>query len=137
MKVIIDTSAFIALFVKTDKNHVRAKSIYDTHKKLQCRFYTTPNVLSELFTRVLYFGDSSKLKTVVSKIDKAIKDRHILLLEVDENTFEKSKAVMLKYDKSKTSFVDCTTFVLYRDFAIDEIFTFDDDFKKLGALVSY
>jgi len=136
MKILIDTSAFIALFFKNDKNHIRAKSIYASRKKVGAKFYTTQYILSELFTKVLYFGDAEKLKLCTDKIDKTVEGRLLEVLDVGLDVFAKSKSLMVKFGKNKISFVDCSSFILYRDLSLSEIFAFDEDFKKLGATVS-
>ncbi len=136
MKVLIDTSAFIALFFKNDKNHIRAKSIYTSRKKMRAGFYTTPYILSELFTKVLYFGDADKLKLCIDKIDRTIEGHLLEVLDIGADVFTKSKTLMIKFAKNKISFVDCSSFVLYKNLSLTEIFAFDEDFKKLGATVS-
>lgn len=79
MKVFVDTSAFVSLFVKQDAHHER----------------------------------------------------------VDETIFSQAKDALIRFCEHKISFTDCTSYVLFKKLALDEVFTLDSDFKKLNIPVSF
>lgn len=131
MKVFIDTSAFIALFVAKDENHSPITRQYSTYRKQRALFFTSDYILDELFTRLMYdFGKGPTLK-VLSLIKQAIANEELNVLHIDNIVFQKSKDIFLKYADHRISFTDATSFQLFRDFALDEIFTLDSDFKKM------
>ena len=49
---------------------------------------------------------------------------------------QKAKEILLKFFEHKVSFTDATTYVLCKDFKIDEVFTLDSDFRKMGLTVA-
>ena len=57
MKVFIDTGAFIAIFVSSERFHPKASKKYKDYRKQRAQLFTSYYVLDELFTRLIYdFG---------------------------------------------------------------------------------
>ena len=61
----------------------------------------------------------------------------IRVLDIDKSIFAKAMEVLLKFSDHKISFTDATSYILYKDFSLDEIFTLDSDFKKLRINTSF
>ena len=59
-KVFVDTSAWVALFVKNDKNHQRAAAIFDKIKAASMSLYTSDYVIDETITTILAKGNHSQ-----------------------------------------------------------------------------
>ena len=137
MKVLLDTSAFIALFVKEEPSHSKVSEKYLSYKQQRALLLTSDYILDELYTRLMYdFGKNitkQKIETLTDSIEKG----ELKILSIDEAIFKKATAVFTKYAEHKISFTDATTYVLYKDFAIDEIFTLDRDFKRMRAKTSF
>ncbi|MCL5010385.1 MAG: hypothetical protein M1289_02160 [Patescibacteria group bacterium] len=55
MKVFIDTSAFVALFVDKEIDHKIVVKKYHDYRQRRVAFFTSDYILDELFTRLLYF----------------------------------------------------------------------------------
>ena len=53
MKVFIDTSAFIALFVERDSKHQIVAQQYAVYREQRARFFTSDYILDELFTQLI------------------------------------------------------------------------------------
>ena len=130
MKVFIDTSAFIALLVENEQFHQKTVEKYNNYRQQRATFFTSYYILDELYTRLLYFHVSN-IKKHIQTIQHAISQNEIKAIQVNDSLFEKSLTVFLKYSEHKISFTDATTFVLYKDFNLDEVFTLDSDFKKM------
>jgi predicted nucleic acid-binding protein len=137
MKIFIDTSAFIALFLKTDKNHLRVKEKFDEYKQHRAQFITTNLIISELYTRLIYSTNQKVTKDLVSIIDKLESADELVVLYVDENWFSESKKVFKKFLEHKLSIVDADACFLCKELGITEIFTLDSDFKKVGLKTSF
>ncbi len=50
MKVFIDTGAFIALFVSSEKYHSKVSKKYKEYRKQRAQLFTSYYILDELFT---------------------------------------------------------------------------------------
>ncbi len=57
------------------------------------------------------------------------------IIFVDENITQKAREVFKKRTSKNLSFFDCTSFAVVKEFNIDQVFSFDRDFKKLGAKI--
>lgn len=136
MKVFFDTGAFIALFVSSEKYHKQIADKYADYRKQRALFYTSYYILDELFTRLIYDFGKTFTQKIINLLLKSIEKEEIMILDIDEETFKKSLDVLLKFSEHKISFTDSTTYVLHRDFRLNEIFTLDSDFKKIGASTS-
>ena len=137
MKVFIDTGAFIAFFVKEEITHQKVMEKYQQYKQQRALFLTSNYILDELYTRLMYdFGKNitqQKIRTLAQSIEK----EELKILNVDEIIFEKAIEVFLRFAEHKISFTDATTSVLYKDYALDEIFTLDKDFKRMRLATSF
>lgn len=134
MKIFIDTSAFVALLVDKEKHHREATEKYQEYRQQKAILLTSHYILDELFTRLLYYR--LDIKKTVEKIKESIAVNELTVLQIDEALFEKALEIFLKFSEHKISFTDATTYVLYKDFKLDEIFTLDRDFKKMRAKTS-
>lgn len=135
MKVFIDTSAFVALLVDKEKYHREAVEKYQEYRQQKTILLTSHYVLDELFTRLLYYR--LDIKKAIEKIKESIAVNELTVLQIDDVLFEKALEIFLKFSEHKISFTDATTYVLYKDFKLDEIFTLDRDFKKMRAKTSF
>lgn len=135
MKIFIDTSAFVALLVESETDHKKVATIYLDYRQHRATFLTSDYVLDELFTRLLYY--KLDIKKYIEKLRSSIAKNEITVLHIDEGLFEKALDVFLKFSDHKISFTDATSYILYKDFALDEIFTLDQDFKKMRVKTSF
>ncbi|MBI2036474.1 type II toxin-antitoxin system VapC family toxin [Candidatus Microgenomates bacterium] len=135
MKVFVDTSALVALFVDKEQFHLKVVRKYKEYRQARAVLFTSYYILDELFTRLLYY--KVNIRKHIQKLKESIDTNEITVLQVDEAIFNKSIEVFLKFSEHKISFTDATTYVLYKDFALDEVFTLDDDFKKIRVKTSF
>lgn len=135
MKVFIDTSAFVALLVDNENDHDQVSEKYADYRRQRVTFFTSDYVLDELFTRLLYY--KLDLKRIIQRLKESIAAKEITVLTIDEAVFEKSTEIFLKFSDHQISFTDATSVCLYKDFALDEIFTLDSDFKKIRINISF
>lgn len=137
MKVFIDTSAFMALILKEESYHNKVTAQYSAYKQSRAQLITSTYVLDELFTRCLYRAGSHGGKLAINLIREIIASGELTVLEVDSQIFKKAEDIFLKFSDHKISFTDATSYVLYKDFSLDEIFTLDSDFKKIRVATSF
>lgn len=136
MKVFIDTSAFVALFVDKETSHKKIASKYYDYRQQRAIFFTSYYILDELFTRLNYYKGID-VKKHIQRLKDSIKANELTVLQIDEALFEKSLGVFIKFAEHKISFTDATTIMLFKNYKLDEIFTLDSDFKKMRLATSF
>ncbi len=137
MKVFIDTSAFIAYFIKQDKFHDETVAKFKLYRQQKAKLFTSDYILDELQT---WFGikqSKNLLEKLVYYLQKMEEEGEIKILSVDKPTFRKAQEVLLKFSEHKVSFTDATSYALYKELSLDEVFTLDDDFKKMRLNTSF
>lgn len=136
MKIFIDTGAFIAYFIKQESFHEEVVKRYTFYRQQNAIFLTSNYVLDELLT---WFG-SHQTKALTEKLigglQFMIEEKQLGVLYIDSVIAKKAQEVLLKFFEHKISFTDATTYILYKDFKVDEIFTLDSDFRKMRATIS-
>ena len=137
MKVLIDTSAFIAYFIKQDEFHENAVVRYNFYTQQKATLLTSDYILDELLTWFSTRQPKHILEKLVDALQKMQSAGEIRMLDIDKTIFKKGLEVLLKFSDHKISFTDATSYVLYRDFSLDEVFTLDDDFKKMRLDTSF
>ena len=137
MKVFIDTSAFLALILRNESMHQKVVDQYKFYRTGRARMITSDYILDELYTRCLYRTGSHGATLAIKLIKEVVAAGELTVLEVDSHIFQKAESVFLKFSEHKISFNDATTSVIYKDFSFDEIFTLDEDFKKMRLHVSF
>lgn len=137
MKVFVDTSAFVSLLVKQDAHHELVVRKHKEYMKRRAIFLTSDYILDELYTHLVYDLPKNKVAEIAAKFDQKIHAKDIRLLPIDETVFSQAKEALLKFCEHKISFTDCTSYMLFKKLALDEVFTLDSDFKKLNLAVSF
>ena len=137
MRVFIDTSAFIAYFIKQDEFHENAVARYNFYTQQKAILLTSDYVLDELLTWFSTRQPKHILEKLVDALSKMQSAGEIRMLDIDKTIFKKGLEVLLKFSDHKISFTDATSYVLYKDFNLDEVFTIDDDFKKIRVNTSF
>lgn len=137
MKVFIDTSAFIALFVSSEKYHSQVSKKYKDYRKHRAQFLTSFYVLDELYTRLIYDFGKVATQKAIELLNKSIEKEELAVLDIDEVIFKKAQEILIKYSEHKISLTDATSYILYKDFNLDEVFTLDNDFKKIRVTTSF
>ncbi len=137
MKVFIDTGAFIAYFVKQEKFHDDTVRKYKFYRQQKATLLTSDYILDELLTWFSAKQTKQMLEKLVVAIQKMVGAEELKVLSIDQMIFRKAQDILLKFSEHKISFTDATTFCLYKDLALDEVFTLDDDFKKMRINTSF
>ena len=136
MKIFFDTGVFIALFISQEKYHKQISDKYRDYRKQRALFFTSYYILDELFTRLIYDFGKVATEKVMNLLMKSIKNEEIKVLDIDEGIFNKSLTTLLKFAEHKISLTDATSYILFKDLKLDEVFTLDSDFRKIGLKTS-
>ncbi|MCB9431862.1 MAG: type II toxin-antitoxin system VapC family toxin [Ardenticatenaceae bacterium] len=128
MRVFVDSSAFLALINSNDQNYEIAKRIWEkllqeNSHQLFCSNYVVVETTAILQNR---FG----MQAVILFQQNVLPVFETLF--VDEATHETAVAVLLNANRRQLSLVDCSSFVLARQLAVDAVFAFDQHFVEQG-----
>jgi len=137
MKVFLDTSIFVAYFLKQEASHDDVLLKYSFYRHKKATFFTSNYILDELFTWFNVKQNKNILETIIYAIEKIENVGEIKVFYIDKGIDKKARSNLLRFSDHKISFTDMTTYVIYKDFKLNEIFTLDSDFKKIGANTSF
>lgn len=137
MKIFIDTSAFISYFIKQEAHNEEVIKKYEIYRKQKATFLTSNYILCELLTWFNAKYHNSILKKVISALETMEAEREINVLYIDRVIAKKAQDVLFKFSEHKISFTDAASYVLYKNFNLDEVFTLDNDFKKMRLNTSF
>lgn len=128
----MDTSAFLALEDRDDRNHESALEFRKTLKQSRTDFqilYTTNYIIDETLTLIrtelghaaaVAFGE--KIKS--SKLVRAL----WISPEIDSEAW----VIFKKYSDKSYSYTDCTSFATMKEVEIDSAFAYDKHFSQYG-----
>ncbi len=137
MKVFIDTSAFISYFIKQDTHHTETATKYQLYRQKKATLLTSDYVLCELLTWFNAKYHKSIVEKLIILLQRMEDEGEINVLYIDKATAKKAQHILVKFSEHKISFTDATSYVLYKDFSLDEVFTLDNDFKKMRLNTSF
>ena len=126
----IDTSAFVALADKSDKNHSSARRLLKTLSRTRRPLITSTDVLDEVVTLLrMRIGHGVAVRAGDAILDSA----WCRMLEIDSALRESAWRLFKRYDDQMFSFTDCTSFAVMTALNAEEAFTFDRrDFSAGG-----
>jgi hypothetical protein len=129
-KLLVDASAFIALFNHRDQYHEQAINFRDSFiLQYDIQLFTTNYVHAEVMSHLTHLP-VEVLKQVDTLIRVSTSDPfRIKQLQINPATVEKAIRIFFKYTDQDFSLTDCTCFVLMQENGIRAAFTFDDDYK--------
>ena len=126
----VDTSAFVALSDRRDKNHVAAKRILKSAARRRRPLLTSTYIVDETIT-ILRFKLGHDVAVEVG--ERLASTSWCRVLEVDPDIRAMAFQIFVQYKDQAFSFTDCTSFALMRAMGLIEAFTFDlGDFRAAG-----
>lgn len=128
-KVFVDTSAWVGFFVKKDKNHEKAVSIFEKLKQSKIPIYTSDYIIDETITTIR--GRSSHSQSVIAG-DSLSTSKILSRVHISPQYFQRSWEFYKKYIDKEFSFTDCTSFTVMKDLNIRKAFCFDRNFEQAG-----
>ena len=128
MKIFVDSSFLIALVNENDSLHEKSLEYIDLIEKNDC--YISNLVINEVITVI---GNTIDLETAISAYD-LINDIFHVINEYEIKDF--NSTTMLIYEKhgTKLSFTDCSIIVDMHYHKIENLLSFDKEFKKAEGI---
>ena len=128
MKIFIDSSFLISLVNENDSLHEKSLQYLDLIDENEC--YISNLVINEVITVI---GNKIDLKAAISAFD-LLNDIFNIIDEYEMKDFNSS--VMLIYEKygAKLSFTDCSILVNMYHHEIENLLSFDKEFKRVDDI---
>ena len=130
--IFVDTGAWIALSDRRDQRHKDALRIYNNLAHQKARLLTTDYVIDETTTWLRYRVNHPVAVKFFDFIERAGETDVLTVVEIDRTLFQKAKRLFRRYDSTKLSFTDCTSFAVCQTRRISEAFAFDRHFTIRG-----
>lgn len=128
-EALVDSAAWIAIYMPDDLFHRDALMIYEGLKAQNRKMVTTSAVLGETVTVLSHRAGQELARSFLSFIQRS----EIPVIFIDEDMHQQALALFRQQEKKGTSFVDCANAVVARRLGIATVFSFDDFYvKKMG-----
>lgn len=134
-KLFIDTSAWLAVYIPTEKSHLRITRILKEEIDARSVLYTSNYIIDETVTRLLYDTSWDVTKQFLQYLHKSITEHFLVELWVDEQIEADAFSIFTLFKEHKLSLTDATTVVFIRRYKMDAVISLDSDFKKIGLSV--
>ena len=125
----IDTSAFLARYLKRDQLHPRASAAWKKLEKSGNRCLTSNFVLDELFTLL---GRRATYGFAAERARSLLTSRALTVLRPDAEDELRAVTWFEKLAEHQVSFTDCVSFALMERHRIACAFAFDRHFADAG-----
>lgn len=132
MKAFVDTSAWIALLVPSDKWHGDASSVFERILQRNTLSVTSNYICDETITWLRMRAGHGAAVEFRSIIDEAIAKRTLHLAWVNEKTDAHAWKLFTGHPGLKLSMTDCTSAVIAAELGAP-IWSYDSDFAALGC----
>lgn len=126
-KLLIDTGALLALFLKNDQHHRQAAAF--ARDDPDRRYVLTDLILAETVTRLRARAGAAQAVAIGRSLLEA---RRYDTVFVDPPLLTSALARMEQFNDKRLSMTDCVSFELMDRLGLRRAFTFDDDFRACG-----
>ena len=128
MKIFVDSSFLIALVNENDSLHDKSLEYVDLIEKNDC--YISNLVINEVITVI---GNKIYLETALSAFD-LINDICHIINEYEIKDFNSNTMLIYEKHGTKLSFTDCSIIVDMNYHKIENLLSFDKEFKKAEGI---
>ena len=128
MKIFVDSSFLIALVNENDSLHEKSLEYIDLIEKNDC--YISNLVINEVITVI---GNKIDLETAISAFD-LINDIFHVINEYEIKDFNLTTMLIYEKHNTKLSFTDCSIIVDMHYHKIENLLSFDKEFKKAEGI---
>ena len=127
MKLLVDTSALLALVLRDDRCHGAAAGFVRANP--QARYVLTELILAETATRLRARRTAVESAGVVADL---LASRRYELIFLDGELLRGALEQMRRFADKRLSLTDCASFEVMERLGLETAFTFDRDFRDCG-----
>ena len=137
MKVFLDTSFIVSSIIKTDSNHEKAKKLIINEDLLNNECYISNLIINEIITVI---GNKLGLTAAIEAYELVNDNFNILneyeinnfiLNEYEINNFNDKVLDVYRLTNTKLSFTDSSIIILMQEYGIENLVSFDKEFKRI------
>ena len=132
MRVFVDTSAFVALRNRDEREHAAARASFKTLIDQRSDLFTSNFVVAETYTALLVRLGRSEAVTWGRSVRNS---QSIEVVRVDERTEDAAWQILESHDDKLWSYVHATSFALIEQEGTLDAFAFDQHFRQRGLRV--
>jgi predicted nucleic acid-binding protein len=130
VRVLVDTSALIALSRPRDQHHVRASEIADSLLRSGGRLVGTTLVMSEFYSHLMYLRGPAAARAMLTQM---LDDPIYEWIDVGVEVIREAKVRWLaRFADQDFSLVDAVSFEVMRRERLKRAFAFDEHFAVAG-----
>ena len=126
--VLVDTSAWFALYVPDDQDHSSAFQWYEANNQ---PLLTTDYIIDELLTLLRFRGELRRSLDVAQDLTTTLE---IPIERITPADFDAAIGVFQRFGDRRWSFTDCTSRVVMERLGIRQAFSFDEHFRQFGTV---
>ena len=131
--ILVDTSAWIALFNQDDKFHREAAAFWTYVQARRLRVVTNDYIMDETYTHLRRLQNG--LLRATRAYQAVEQSKWIQFVEVDTEYRARGWSIFQGYQDKVFSFTDCVSFGMMHSLAVYQAFTFDEDFARAGFVM--
>jgi len=126
-EIIVDTSALIAFFIKSETHHETAQNycLENPHNNW--------SILESVFDETATFIRSKVSSKASIQVGQILREDHHYINLSDSDDLATWEA-FCKYNDKKWSYTDCSILVMAHRLQIFEVFAFDDHIRQMAGL---
>jgi len=128
-KVFLDTAYAVALLIKHDQHHTKARTLAAQIKKEEPRLVTTRTVLTEIGN---FLAITHRMQAGIAFLEQIERDPATEIIAVTDEIYQAALALYKERQDKKWSLTDCIPFVVMREQSISEALTSDRHFEQVG-----
>lgn len=129
-RLLVDADAFVAVQNEKDSNHTRAIEISEYLFSLKLQLITSDPAFGEAITIISQKAGLQKAVTFAEELLASPTE----IVEVDAALRRKALDIFKEQTSKNTRFTDCINMAIMKEEGLQEIFSFDEDYKKNGFL---
>ena len=130
MKIFIDTSAFLAIINANDRVHAQAKIVWEDILTNDFLLISSNYILLETTALLQHRFGIEALRSFNKNILPIIQ-----IIWIDPTYHNSGMSGLLAANRRDLSLVDCTSFEVMRQEALEHVFAFDPHFREQGFIL--
>ena len=130
--VFVDTAGWMALADAADPLHAESRAARDAVLEAGRMLVTTDFVADETLTLMRIRLGLDAAEAWWAQVDRSPRLRWE---RIDDDRFEKARALFFRYRDKDFSFTDCTSFAVVRELRLTHALTTDRHFRQMGLQV--